>query len=1334
MKNKRFLAVILAVLTSHTMMNGTVMGKAEPAYVPEIKYFNDFAVDKTYFAGATGYTSLEDSGEEMSGQALAINPVKDLSYINVNTPMKDGKDFSMSFDFKAQQEDHPLQMFTQETVESVNVRIAAMNYDVKGNLVIKKKAKHFEETTGSYSSDFVATYVGTEWTNITMHFHPDGYNTTIDWYINGKFIVTSTASGAPEGKNFSGGMDSFHFGTTQSGVGMSNTSVVYDGDEQFLIDNFKIEYIDSEYTYSTLKTQVGMETSELEIVFSEPINTEITPENISVTNTETGEKVDVLEVKGSANKMGRMNIVVDGDFIADTEYSIDLPENIKGASGRKLFSNKIYFVPVGVLDLECPTITENILKTTGNCEDLPEGTLESLGKEKGNWTKYLVCDWVHDISAENTGTEEEPNMAISFAPDHTSTQFLRLETEGGENSPFIPDTDKTTIVWSMDVMRKELKRTYPLMFIMGKDKIGSVGVGYFFFDSYGNFVFLNGSGDWWSTEDKDVANGAEYSAKQTAYQAGIKAGEWVNVTAVIDSKSETVTYFVDKEYAGMANWPSNRKGQGYNYYSGMRINPEEMYRDGRKVYFDNYKLGYANVESNKKVTSFRLHDRLLNSYAPGENNVTTDIRSLNISFNEKVGDISAAEITLMDADEKTVGISNIKASGEKITADVVGILKKDTQYTIVIKGIKTKEDEEFKTYTNSFKTTAEGEFVITEFELKDSSGNRISDVSQIAEGESVILNVSAINTTDKDVYLNASLTSYNNSVLSNDETVKIKVNANSKNSDANTKITVSDIEDLYIVATLTDEDKKPLENAIELGRMTVSKDSWSLSFEDKTTQDSKIYAEIQAPEDSADSIVFRGQVTSDEDGIFKVFVKLFDDPEVENDAKSGEYILSWVDESGNKGTKSLNFANVNRTYKTINDINEAIKEGKESAINSISQILSSEDNRYALGMFDGVQNDELKIASEIIYNYAEETALADENASIIVNKAGTISGIVSGRIDNLFDREKTLELDSSRISEFYTKSYVNEKMEKEITAKISTAEISDFSDFYDILEESFVLVAVKNPDGEENLRKIMNEFSEEIGIVKNGNDKAYRAVMYNSYNSYEALKAAFNSANAVVIQNGGGNSSGSYGGSSNKSSTSVVGGYVNKNDVQDVQIPYSIFSDIDHVAWAKDAIVRLAEMQIISGKGDNKFYPDDNVTRAEFTKMVVVAFEYKNQNDAESAFSDVPQWAKEYVDIAYENGIVSGYSVDIFGSNDKITRQDLVTMAYRAATAAGEEYDTQGSNMFSDSTLIADYAKEAVHTLFNAGMINGVGNGEFAPTAFATRAEAAKIIHNMIMN
>ena len=133
MKNKRFLAVILAVLTSHTMMNGAVMGMAEPAYVPEIKYFNDFAADKTYFAGATGYTSLEDSGEEMSGQAFAINPVKDLSYINVNTTMKDGKYFSMSFDFKAQQEEHPLSMFTQE---SGNVRIAAINYDVKGNIVI----------------------------------------------------------------------------------------------------------------------------------------------------------------------------------------------------------------------------------------------------------------------------------------------------------------------------------------------------------------------------------------------------------------------------------------------------------------------------------------------------------------------------------------------------------------------------------------------------------------------------------------------------------------------------------------------------------------------------------------------------------------------------------------------------------------------------------------------------------------------------------------------------------------------------------------------------------------------------------------------------------------------------------------------------------------------------------------------------------------------------------------------------------------------------------------------------------------------------------------------
>ena len=45
---------------------------------------------------------------------------------------------------------------------------------------------------------------------------------------------------------------------------------------------------------------------------------------------------------------------------------------------------------------------------------------------------------------------------------------------------------------------------------------------------------------------------------------------------------------------------------------------------------------------------------------------------------------------------------------------------------------------------------------------------------------------------------------------------------------------------------------------------------------------------------------------------------------------------------------------------------------------------------------------------------------------------------------------------------------------------------------------------------------------------------------------------------------------------------------------------------------------------------------------------------------------------------------------------------------------------------------IAEYAKDAVETLYASGLLNGVGDGRFAPRDNMTRAQAAVIIANFL--
>ena len=55
-----------------------------------------------------------------------------------------------------------------------------------------------------------------------------------------------------------------------------------------------------------------------------------------------------------------------------------------------------------------------------------------------------------------------------------------------------------------------------------------------------------------------------------------------------------------------------------------------------------------------------------------------------------------------------------------------------------------------------------------------------------------------------------------------------------------------------------------------------------------------------------------------------------------------------------------------------------------------------------------------------------------------------------------------------------------------------------------------------------------------------------------------------------------------------------------------------------------------------------------------------------------------------------------------------------------------------GDSEFTDAGNIANYAKDAISALEKLGILNGMGDGTFAPTANATRAQAAKVIYVMM--
>ena len=179
-------------------------------------------------------------------------------------------------------------------------------------------------------------------------------------------------------------------------------------------------------------------------------------------------------------------------------------------------------------------------------------------------------------------------------------------------------------------------------------------------------------------------------------------------------------------------------------------------------------------------------------------------------------------------------------------------------------------------------------------------------------------------------------------------------------------------------------------------------------------------------------------------------------------------------------------------------------------------------------------------------------------------------------------------------------------------------------------------------------------------------------------------------------------------------------------------VPADTFTDIADVAWAHEAINALKDEGIIAGKGEGKFAPKANVTREEFVKMLVLALGITDTDAANPEFADVAgsEWFAQYVYTAYKNGLVNGVG-EGFGVGSNITRQDMAVLCARAIEAKGVALETVRENMtFTDA--ISDYAQEAVAKLWSAGLVNGKSETEFAPKATATRAEAAKMLYEVL--
>lgn len=175
------------------------------------------------------------------------------------------------------------------------------------------------------------------------------------------------------------------------------------------------------------------------------------------------------------------------------------------------------------------------------------------------------------------------------------------------------------------------------------------------------------------------------------------------------------------------------------------------------------------------------------------------------------------------------------------------------------------------------------------------------------------------------------------------------------------------------------------------------------------------------------------------------------------------------------------------------------------------------------------------------------------------------------------------------------------------------------------------------------------------------------------------------------------------------------------------------FTDIGNVPWAKEAILELAKSGVIKGTSETEFSPEDSISRGDFVTLLVRMLNLSSEVAGEG-FADVSAdtYYYEPITTAKTLGVITGVGENRFEPEGKISRQDMMTMTYRALEKLGmADFGKSDLTMFRDTAEIADYAIESVSYVVGGGLIAGDENGYINPNANTTRAETAVFLYRL---
>lgn len=197
-----------------------------------------------------------------------------------------------------------------------------------------------------------------------------------------------------------------------------------------------------------------------------------------------------------------------------------------------------------------------------------------------------------------------------------------------------------------------------------------------------------------------------------------------------------------------------------------------------------------------------------------------------------------------------------------------------------------------------------------------------------------------------------------------------------------------------------------------------------------------------------------------------------------------------------------------------------------------------------------------------------------------------------------------------------------------------------------------------------------------------------------------------------------------------------VQGYKNSvnnwTTIMEMRVTYSgsSFDDLEG-CWAEKAIEDMSKVGMLDGTAERIYSPESNLSRAEFLTMLSRVFSVP-QGEYSGTVSDVSEndWFMPYVEGAKIRGIIPEemLSGGIFKPESLITREEMAALSVMFYEKYANEAQLASVRRFSDKKGISEWALEYVEKCLALRFMSGISEDEFAPKAYASRAEAAAII------